>query len=119
MKVKNGVIVKVANKNRHRLASAEYLAVWIEDKDGRNERCIMLTKAEYAAVRTALLPFDMVLGRLYPCIVGADQFFTVKVIDAVPIQLCVTTAMLARFEGRARANAEDIPKKGFLADMLD
>ena len=38
MKVKNGIIISVANKKRQPTASAEYLAVWIEDNDGRNER---------------------------------------------------------------------------------
>lgn len=119
MKVKNGVVVTVKNKQPKRMAATEYVAVWVEDQNGKNERCIMMTGKEMDGLRTAILPFDMVMGRLYPCSVGMMDFFAVKVVDVVPMQLCITTAMLARFEDRARANAEDIPKKGFLADMLD
>jgi hypothetical protein len=54
--VKNGRLIRVANKQRNGNEKHVYTAVWVEDANGSNERCILLTdneleRAEYRASR--------------------------------------------------------------------
>ena len=48
--VKAGRIIRVWNKNRPRFSNADkmYFSVWVEDADGGNERCLLLTDSELA-----------------------------------------------------------------------
>jgi hypothetical protein len=46
MKIKIGRIVTVDNKNRKGNSSRKYKAVWVEDSDGENERCLLFTERE-------------------------------------------------------------------------
>lgn len=47
-KVRAGRIFRVENTKRPEFTRAlyQYHAVWVEDSDGKNERCIMLTDRE-------------------------------------------------------------------------
>jgi hypothetical protein len=45
-KVVPGRLLVVHNKNKKRFAAANYHAVWVEDADGDNERCLLLTSRE-------------------------------------------------------------------------
>jgi len=74
VRVVAGRLIPVYNKKREAFSTAkrQYQAVWVEDYDGGNERCLLLTEHE-----------------------------------------------LERAEYRARQNPEDLPKKGFIADLLD
>ena len=56
--VKNGRLIRVANTERPNFSNAneEYIAVFVEDADGGNERCLLFTdheieQAEYRASR--------------------------------------------------------------------
>ena len=56
--VKNGRLIRVANTDRPAFSNAneEYIAVFVEDADGGNERCLLFTdheieQAEYRASR--------------------------------------------------------------------
>ena len=56
--VKNGRLIKVKNTNRPKFSNAntQYYAVFVEDADGGNERCLLFTEneiksAEYRACR--------------------------------------------------------------------
>lgn len=58
--VKNGRIIRVWNKDRPKFSNANkiYHAIWVEDADGDNERCLLFTDAEikratYRASRNA------------------------------------------------------------------
>ena len=46
--VKAGRLIKVANTNKAKLSNAKdvYWALWVEDPNGKNERCILLTDHE-------------------------------------------------------------------------
>jgi len=48
--IKAGRIVKVKNTYRPKFSHAdgEYFAIWVEDADGKNERCFLLTDDEMA-----------------------------------------------------------------------
>jgi len=44
--VKAGRIIPVKNKDAHHRAASGYLCIWVEDEDGGNERCLLLTDRE-------------------------------------------------------------------------
>ncbi len=48
--VKSGRLIKVTNTNKAKLSNANdvYWAVWVEDPNGKRERCILLTDKELA-----------------------------------------------------------------------
>lgn len=46
MKIKAGRIVTVDNKNRKGNSNRKYKAVWVEDANGKNERCLLFTEKE-------------------------------------------------------------------------
>lgn len=43
-----GRIIKVRNAKKPKFSNAksQYLAIWVEDADGKNERCLLFTKRE-------------------------------------------------------------------------
>lgn len=45
---KMGRVIKVKNTQRPKFtrANTEYYAVWVEDADGNNERCLLFTERE-------------------------------------------------------------------------
>jgi hypothetical protein len=46
--VKNGRLIQVYNENRPEFSNAKktYYAIWVEDANGKNERCLLLTENE-------------------------------------------------------------------------
>lgn len=48
VKIKHGRLVKVKNTNRPKFTNAkqQYYAVWVEDANGKNERCLLFTEHE-------------------------------------------------------------------------
>jgi hypothetical protein len=145
-----GRLIKVKNQKRAVLTNAKnfYHALWIEDHDGTNERCILLTCKELdAAIHRASRNKEDCI------IVGKDTALrlesvwwdepgkTVRVYNknrthwkanktyiAVIVEeqcgkcqhcLLFTDYELTRAENRAKKNPEDIPQKGFLADLFD
>lgn len=65
-RVKQGRLIPVDNKNKHQAANSKYYSVWVEDEDGGNERCILLTYKELvrAEVRAAKNPEDLTKKKL-------------------------------------------------------
>lgn len=45
-RVKNGRIVNVDNTDRKFGSALNYKAVWVEDANGKNERCLLFTDSE-------------------------------------------------------------------------
>ena len=43
-KVVAGRQILVENKNRHHKADKWYIAIWVEDADGKNEECLLFTE---------------------------------------------------------------------------
>lgn len=60
-KIRAGRLQKVENKNRRFGSALEYLALWVEDSNGKNERCLLFTEDEItkAAERAAKNPEDL------------------------------------------------------------
>lgn len=44
--VKRGRLIDVQNQKRKFGSSLGYIAVWVEDSDGSNERCLLFTEKE-------------------------------------------------------------------------
>ena len=61
MKVRAGRLIRVENKIKKAAANREYFALWVEDEDGDNERCILLTdkELERAEYRASKNPEDL------------------------------------------------------------
>lgn len=47
-RVKAGRLIPVYNTDRPRFSNAKpvYMSVWVEDADGKNERCLLFTEKE-------------------------------------------------------------------------
>jgi len=41
-----GRLIPVENKKKFPSAKSNYISVWVEDADGSNERCLLLTERE-------------------------------------------------------------------------
>jgi len=48
MKIVKGRLISVDNKNRKFGSAKNYISIQVEDSNGRNERCLLFTKAEIA-----------------------------------------------------------------------
>ena len=48
VKVKAGRLIRVWNDEKKKFSNAapEYVSVWVEDADGKNERCLLFTQHE-------------------------------------------------------------------------
>lgn len=48
VKIKAGRLITVQNTKKKKLSNANdiYIAVWVEDSNGKNERCLLFTKHE-------------------------------------------------------------------------
>lgn len=48
VKVVAGRLIRVQNTNRPTFSNSkdEYFSIWVEDADGKNERCLMFTERE-------------------------------------------------------------------------
>lgn len=46
VKVKSGRLIKVWNTNQKKFSNANplYISVWVEDANGKNERCLLFTE---------------------------------------------------------------------------
>ena len=51
VKVKAGRLIKVWNTEKKKFSNAKpwYVSVWVEDADGKNERCLLFTEKEIQA----------------------------------------------------------------------
>lgn len=48
VKIKAGRLIKVWNTEKKKFSNAKtwYISVWVEDADGKNERCLLFTDKE-------------------------------------------------------------------------
>ena len=46
VKVKAGRLIRVWNTQKKRNENKGYVSVWVEDADGKNERCLLFTERE-------------------------------------------------------------------------
>lgn len=125
-KIKMGNVREVENTSPRPNASASYLAVWVEDENGDNERCLMFKKLEFGKLpefafpKTMDVEEDMKTGRLYGLSYGTTVFYVMKVVvDGKERVVKLTDKKIEIAERLAEMNSEDIPDRGVLNDMLD
>jgi hypothetical protein len=46
VKVKPGRLIRVYNTEKKKNENKGYVSVWVEDEDGKNERCLLFTEKE-------------------------------------------------------------------------
>lgn len=135
LKIKLGQCIRVQNvekleaKGKDKfLRSAEgndYVAIQIEDEDGKNERCVLLTHIEHTDMETVTLPDaitgKMVFGRLYCVRIAGEYtyFLKVKHWDGRNRILRVSDTQLSRANIRAIKHPKSLTKKGKLTDLMD
>ena len=51
VRIKAGRLIKVWNTEKKKFSNAKpwYISVWVEDADGKNERCLLFTEKEIQA----------------------------------------------------------------------
>lgn len=60
-RIRAGRLQRVDNKDRKFGSALEYFALWVEDSNGKNERCLLFTEKEIKAAekRAAKNPEDL------------------------------------------------------------
>lgn len=120
-----GELIPVKNSRPEMGEALEYVALNVEDEGGRNERWLLFTKREVAALTefTGGDWCDIKLGRLHPLHVkGRSPQWFVKIGDKGRVNrrmVRIGYPLLKRAEKRALLNPEDIPEKGLLRDLFD
>ncbi len=119
--VTNGSLIKVANIDRAPTALHSYILTYFEDKDGKNERPVLITESELKRTSRIVIPGPLILGRLYPIrIYNRDGFaVNVRTINKQTETLFLTSTKIGHWENRAKKNPEDIPTKHWLINLLD
>lgn len=123
-KVTMGQMLKVANKEKKATANDKYIALHIEDENGENERCLLFTEIEIAdieKVKFSSLSDAMKFGRIYKANIDKKDTNLIKVknLSGEEMILRLSPFQLERADDRRIKNPEDLPKKGFLTDLMD
>lgn len=119
-----GEFIAVENKERRPGENGVYIALLVEDVDGKNERCLLFTEIEIAdmenVVSKELMPC-MKKGVLYPFHIAKKDTFLVRCVNELGGEkiLRISPKQLSRAEHRAAKNPEDSVKKSFLVDLFD
>lgn len=124
-----GNVLTVQNKENSdyslgRNQCSTYLAIQVEDADGDNERCILLTAKEYTKYSTRFRDSElltvMVAGRIYKSILEKAEVATIKVmVDGEPDCLMIPTKYLHKIEKRSEIHTDTVTKKSFFTDLID
>ena len=147
--IKAGILNRVVNTERLTFSNAKtwYTALWVEDSNGGNERCVLITIAELSGFRLrakknsedwvsttddSALKLDdakVKLGRIITVYNKKRKHWKAcKTYNAISIKesldsdeecLLLTDRELQRIEYRASRNEEDVPSKSFWTDLFD
>lgn len=130
-KIVLGQCVRVTNvekkrtPNKHKFESDEYIAIQIEDYDGKDERCILFTPTEHTDMETVGMNYamlnNMVAGRLYHVTINKVQTYLLKVFhwDGRSRVLRIASTSLQKAVERAEKHPLSCTKKSILTDLFD
>jgi hypothetical protein len=128
-KVVLGNVIEVQNKENSnyslgRNQASVYLAIQVEDANGDNERCLLITHKEYTKYSTRFHDSElldvMVTSRLYKSVLEKAEVVTVKVmVNGEEDCLMIPVKYLQKIEKRTKIHKDTITKKDFLTDLLD
>ena len=122
--IKMGQSLKVSNQEKKPTANEKYIALHVEDENGENERCLLFTEIEFAdmeKVKLSSLIEAMKFGRLYPAYIDGriTNLVRIKNLTGQEMILRLSQSQLEKADNRSLKNPEDLPKKGFLTDLMD
>ena len=132
VKLGNAILVKNIEKtkrdektDRQINEPESYYAIQVEDYDGKNERCLLLTAHEYEQLPPVTLPEEftdkILIGRLYPVNIGKTDayFLAINTRENWRKLVRVGKWLLEKAESRAAKHPESVTKKNWLRDLLD
>ena len=124
--VKMGRAIRVKNLNPKHNEADVYIAIHVEDKDGKNEHCILFTEKEFEKCPVVDVSWEMEPGRLYPYFDEQWEGFFIKTYtysvkrnEWYTVVKRITNRRLVNAEHRAKKNPEDLTKKNWLVSWLD
>ena len=118
-------VEKQDNSKARRFEADEYVAIQIEDYDGNEEQCILLTHIEHTDMESVELNYsmlnNMVAGRLYPVKLGRKDTYLIKVDhwDGRTRVLRMSRVQLLNASYRAAKHPKSCTKKSILTDLFD
>lgn len=126
VEVKLGRAIRVKNLDPRKGEAEVYIALQVEDLNGKNERCILFTERELELCPVLDITWDLVPGRLYPY---ADNQYTGYIVKTLiysktrdewyVVVRRISTHRLEVADERAMKNPEDLTHKSWLVDWLD
>lgn len=126
VEVKLGRAIRVRNLDPRKGEAENYIALQVEDLDGKNERCILFTEHELELCPVLDITWDLVPGRLYPYADNQYEGYIVKTFtyskkrnEWFTVVRRITTNRLKMADERAMKNPEDLTRKSWLVDWLD
>lgn len=123
-KIKLGNVVRVANQEKKIHENEQYIAIQIQNEDGNDERCILLTEIEFSDMQKITFEFaknKMIAGRLYSAIIDKKQIFLVKIDNGQGNEYIyrLPKTLLNTAQERAGRNPEDLTKKSWFFNLKD
>lgn len=126
VEVKLGRAIRVKNLDPQHGEAEVYVALQVENLNGKNERCVLFTEYELELCPVLDITWDLVPGRLYPYADNQYRGYIVKTFtysarrdEWYVVVRRITVARLLHAEERAEKNPEDLTKKSWLVDWLD
>ena len=121
-KGQNGRLVPIENSNKKITENESYYALWVEDKHGKNEECLIFSDGDlkmFNVVKYSDFDEQMEFGALYR--LGNSKSYFVRIIglDRKPKVAKLTQTLIKNGRARASRNPEDIPRKGLIQNMFD
>lgn len=126
VEVKLGRAIRVKNLDPRKGEAEVYIALQVEDLNGKNERCVLFTEHELDLCPVLDITWDLVPGRLYPY---ADNQYTGYIVKTFTYSKTrdewyivvrrISTHRLEVADERAMKNPEDLTHKSWLVDWLD
>lgn len=126
VEVKLGRAICVKNLDPRKGEAKIYIALQVEDLNGKNERCVLFTEHELDLCPVLDITWDLVPGRLYPY---ADNQYTGYIVKTLiysktrdewyVVVRRISTHRLEVADDRAMKNPEDLTHKSWLVDWLD
>ena len=123
-KVKLGVVIKVKNSEEGATQNKVYHAIQVEDQNGDNECCMLLTEKEYNKL-SCINPPEKLLkeftpGRIYPITQGKRHSNWIRLIDDnLEFLAQMSDKLIIHAISRGDKHPDSITKKSFMEDLLD
>lgn len=118
-------VEKKINPKARRFEADEYIAIQIEDYEGTEEICILLTHIEHTDMESVQLNKsmldNMIAGRMYPVVLGKKTTYLVKVNhwDGRTRVLRMSYSQWTDAVYRADKHPKSCTKKSILTDLFD